>query len=444
MALRPRRRRSLSLRTRLTAIVIGSSTALVAILVTAVQLLLAHTATSDALHVLRARATAAASTVKVVRGHAAALEGPSDSLDQNIWIFDADGRRIDGAVPPEPLRSNVAAIASRGREATLVVDGVRLYSKPVINPVSSSRLASVVVSTDLSPYESSERRSLLLSIALGGLVILAAGGATWASVGASLRQVHRMVRRAEDWQEHDLTQRFGLGEPVDELTELGQTLDHMLDRITTALQTERRLTDEVAHELRTPLTVIRTEAQLALRPGGSNSDKDQALHAISASTERMEQAIRTMLLVARRSHQGESESCLVSEVLNAVQQHTPTTAGVTLEFQPVSDELHVAAPLDVVVAALTPVVDNAMRHARSTIRLSATAQDDRVLVSIHDDGPGVDEADREQIFQPGMSTREGGAGLGLSLSRRLAHSMGGEIYASGEAAGLFVLSLPAR
>ena len=427
----------------MTTIVTVSSAVVVSILVLTVHLFLAHAATSDAIHILRARANAAASTVRVVNGHTSALEGPSDSLDQNVWIFDEDGRRVDGVVPPVPLRSRVMAMTSLRRESTAVVDGVRLYSKPVVDRAAGSRVATVVVSLDLSPYESSERHGLISSIALGALIVLAAGGATWASVGVSLRQVHRMVERADDWREHDLTQRFGLGEPVDELTELGQTLDRMLDRIMTALQTERRLTDEVAHELRTPLTVIRTEAQLALHHNSLTKDKDEALNAISASTERMEQVIRTMLLVARASHSEGPETCLISDVMDGIQRRAPATAEITVHSQPTADGLRAAAPLDVVLAAVTPLVDNALRHAHSAVRLSATAQDHRVLIKVHDDGPGVDQANRETIFQPGMSTRRGGAGLGLSLSRRLAHSMGAEIYASGDGEGLFVLSVPA-
>ena len=426
----------------MTAIVIGSSAVLVSILVLAVQLFLAHAATSDAIHLLRARADAAASTVRVENGHTSAFEGPSDTLDQNVWIFDEHHRQVDGALPPNPLRAQVLAMTSLHQESWIIVDGVRLYSTPVFDRAAGTQVATVVVGLDLSPYESSERHGLILSIALGALIVLAAGGAAWASVGASLRQVHRMVERADDWREHDLTQRFGLGEPVDELTELGQTLDRMLDRITIALQTERRLTDEVAHELRTPLTVIRTEAQLALHHDSATKDKDDALQAISASTERMEQAIRTMLLVARASHREESTTCLIADVMDAIRRQTPVTAGVSLDARPPADTLRVAAPLDVVVAALSPLLDNALRHARNAVRLFSTTQDNRVLINVHDDGHGVEEAHREAIFQPGKSTRAGGAGLGLSLSRRLAHSMGGEVYVSGEGEGLFVLSLP--
>ena len=76
-----------------------------------------------------------------------------------------------------------------------------------------------------------------------------------------------MAERAADWSEHDLTHRFDLGPPTNELAALGETLDHLLDRVASAILSEQRLTAELAHELRTPLTSIQGSADLALLRG---------------------------------------------------------------------------------------------------------------------------------------------------------------------------------
>ena len=76
-----------------------------------------------------------------------------------------------------------------------------------------------------------------------------------------------MAERAADWSEHDLTHRFDLGPPTNELAALGETLDHLLDRVASAISSEQRLTSELAHELRTPLTSIQGSADLALMRG---------------------------------------------------------------------------------------------------------------------------------------------------------------------------------
>jgi two-component system OmpR family sensor kinase len=422
-------------------IILVAATVAVALLVTGVQLLLARATTSETLHVLHVRADAAASTVGLVDGRPSVREIRSGILDQNIWIFDEQGRRIDGALPPVALQASILNLRSATRAESVVIDGFRLFARPVVSR-GDHPVAVVVASLDLTPYESSERRGLVLSIGLGALIVLAAGGAGWASVHVSLGQVRRMVRRADDWREHDLSRRFDLGEPVDELTELGHTLDRMLDRIAAALTSERRLTDEVAHELRTPLSVIRSEAQLALqRPLGPET-KDEALRTIVAATERMDQAIATMLVAARSAANGEAERCHIADALAAAARQAPTRPDVTVTVEEADDSLDAAVPLPVVVAALAPLLDNAVRHAHSAVRLSSRAQGQRVLIGVADDGAGVREAGRELIFQPGHSTRDDGAGLGLALARRLAHSMGGEVHDRGQRQGLFVLDLP--
>jgi signal transduction histidine kinase len=71
-----------------------------------------------------------------------------------------------------------------------------------------------------------------------------------------------------------------------------------------------------------------------------------------------------------------------------------------------------------------------------------TGEGRRVVLHVVDDGGGVDPAHREMIFEPGHSTASEGAGLGLALARRLAHSVGGEVAEQGVGHGHFVLSLP--
>jgi signal transduction histidine kinase len=110
----------------------------------------------------------------------------------------------------------------------------------------------------------------------------------------------------------------------------------------------------------------------------------------------------------------------------------------------------IAAPRDLVVRAIRPLVDNAVHHARSTVILAAVDHPDRVELTVADDGPGVDEELRDQVFEPGVTFRDGGAGLGLGIARRVARSFGGEVTLAEEKAGqngagaAFVVTMPRR
>ncbi|MET9020683.1 HAMP domain-containing sensor histidine kinase [Actinopolymorpha sp. NPDC004070] len=293
----------LTLRVRLVATTTVAALVAVGVLVVGVQVLLAHVTRTESINALRDRADAAVTTVRGTPEHPRVLDVPADSLDQNLWIYDARGTRIDGDTPSPGLARAVASSSRVTRESSRVVSGrYRLLALPVRIRGRGPVVAVVVAGVDLTPYESFERRGLWLSLALGALIVVAAGTASWAAATYSLRRVRQMARRADEWREHDLSGRFALGPPREELTELAQTLDRMLDRISRAITTERRLTDEVAHELRTPLTAIRSEAELALLDSDVPDPTRRALVAVVDATEQMNRSISTILAVARSAH----------------------------------------------------------------------------------------------------------------------------------------------
>ena len=434
--------RAPKLRTRLVITTTMAALLTVSVLVLGVQVLLARMTSAESLRALRERADAAATTVQGTPAHPRVTDVPSNVLDQNLWIFDRRGHRIDGGRASAGLSATVASMSRVTQPSARDVAGrYRLFAEPVRSHGRGPVVAVVVAGVSLRPYEASERHGLWLSLALGVLAVGAAATASWVGATYSLRRVHEMAARADDWREHDLTRRFAAGPPRDELGELAQTLDRMLDRIAEALLAERRLTDEVAHELRTPLTVIRTEAQLALQAPELSEPAGEAMSNIVEATTRMDGSIST-ILAAARSTTGENQQCVVAVALAEARRRAPSRAGVTVSVVPDEAALRVAAPAEVVTATLAPIVDNAVRHARTSVELLVRADPPRVLVVVEDDGPGVAQDQAEAIFTAGHTSRHGGAGLGLALSRRLARSIGATVRAEPGERGRFVVDLP--
>ncbi|MFF4398523.1 sensor histidine kinase [Streptomyces sp. NPDC001480] len=411
-------------RKRVVALTVLIATAVVAILVVVSHVLLSRVTDADAHDLARTRAEAVAANVTSKGGRVVLTENSSEALDEVAWVY-SDGRLIDGNVPPS-LVDRVEELADSGRSQTASVGDYLLYARKV--PIHGHHVM-VIVRVGLTPYETSEQRSLTLSLILGGLTILLAGGVAHLVVRRALRVVHEMAALADDWGQHEPGRRFNLGVPRDEFGELGRTLDHLLERVDNALADERRLTDEIAHELRTPLTVLRAEAQLAQLSGESVPTE-----AVLSEVDRLDTAITTLLRAARARTDKGTRCDLRSAARQAI-------AGRAVEVAfPAKVEVAVAA--DVAVSLLSPLLDNGLRHAKSRVWITARDQGETIVVDVLDDGPGIDPADVDRVFEAGV-TGGGGYGLGLPVVRRIAASAGVEVRAIADGRGHVEVTLPA-
>ncbi|MEW2287794.1 HAMP domain-containing sensor histidine kinase [Streptomyces sp. NPDC047841] len=411
-------------RKRVVALTVLIATAVVAILVVVSHVLLSRVTDADAHDLARTRAEAVAGNVTAKGGRVVLTENGSEALDEVAWLY-ADGRLIDGNVPPS-LVGRVEELADTGRSQTASVGDYLLYARKV---PGHGHHVMVIVRVDLTPYETSEQRSLTLSLILGGLTVLLAGGVAHLVVRRALRVVHEMAALADDWGRHEPGRRFNLGVPRDEFGELGRTLDHLLERVDNALADERRLTDEIAHELRTPLTVLRAEAQLAQLSG-----EPVPTEAVLSEADRLDAAITTLLRAARARTDKGTRCDLRAAARQAI-------AGRAVEVA-FSAKVEVAVAADVAVSLLSPLLDNGLRHARSRVWITARDQGEAIVVDVLDDGPGIDPADVDRVFEAGV-TGGGGYGLGLPVVRRIAASAGVEVRAIADGRGHVEVTLPA-
>ena len=406
-----------------------------------IQLLLSRAAHNDVDEVLHQRADQAIGVIQ----HASAthLTVPANTLEPGIAVYDADGHLVSGSVGGS-VQDLAGELATSRSEQIRDSPGsvARLLALPFDTP--SGERGVLVVTQDPRPYERSERYALDATGVLAVLVIATTGVIALRVTRQALEPVTQMAQRAANWSEHDLTQRFDLGPPTNELAALGETLDHLLDRVASAILAEQRLTAELAHELRTPLTSIQGSADLALLRGVPDAAARQDLEQISASAREMNAVITTLLELARdQSPDSRRRSCTVADLVPAL---VAAADSVRVVDDTGTSAASIAAPRDLVVRAIRPLVDNAVQHARTTITLAAVDHPDAVELTVADDGPGVRAELRDRVFEPGVTFREGGAGLGLGIARRVARSFGGEVSLAEQNGGgaAFVVTMPRR
>jgi signal transduction histidine kinase len=431
----------LTIRWRVTLVAVGVLAIALAVLGVVGNLILTDRLEADANDVLRNRAAASTATLERVGDQVRVRESAGDgALDEQSWVF-VGGKTVEASRAEPDVRAAVNSLAAAGSPVFKSVgERVRLFAQPAYAD-NGDRLGTVVVGVSLNPYERSERIARYGLFVLSIFVLLLAAAAIYWAVGRALAPVDTMTRRASDWSEHDLHRRFELGEPSDEITALAATLDVLLGRIDGAMQREQRVTAEIAHELRTPLASIRAEAELAMRESGGN--KNAALTQIVASVDRMNAAIET-LLAAHRGDAPAGRSCDPAIATSAaVESFRMSCPDKHWEVESREGDAQVEVDESVLIQTLGPVLDNASRHAKSAVNVLVSRNQQRVLIAVTDDGPGVGD-DGADIFSAGVSSGEG-AGLGLPLAKRLAQSFGAELVTVPSDIGArFELRMPGR
>ncbi len=434
-----------TLRGRLTLAAVAGAALTIAVLTVAFNLVLAANLRSDLDSRLRTRAAAALATVQVTRGVVTTSESAGDAaLDSGIWVFDG-ARIVERPTAAAALHASAGALAGGPTRFVDAAGGdTRLYAQPILE--RGRRVGTVVAAASLAAYDRTTRAALIGSVLFALAMLLAVAVVSWLITGAALRPVREMTDHAAEWSERDTGRRFGAGDRPDELGRLAATFDALLDRIAASLRQEQRLSAELSHELRTPLAKVIAEADLLLRRPRPPAEQREGLEVIRRSAERMTGILETLMAAARsEAHTAPGRSDMRVAALRAVEhvRAQGEARGVRVVVR-AGEPVPVGVEEAVAERVLAPLLDNALRHARSRVSVDVLLVEGRVIVDVADDGPGVPAGQTERIFEPGV-TGDGhdGAGLGLPLVRRLARAAGGDVHALPGDGGRFRVELPA-
>jgi heavy metal sensor kinase len=281
--------------------------------------------------------------------------------------------------------------------------------------------------------------SLLELLLIGGPIalVLASLAAYW-TVGAALRPVEAMRRRAADVSASGSEQRLPVPVARDELRRLGETLNQMLDRLHTALERERAFVDDASHELRTPLAAHKAELELALRYGSSTEELRAAIASAIEEADRLAQMAESLLVIAR-SDKGELalklEPVAIPDVFASLRDRLGARAereGRSLVFDDGSPGT-INADRMRLEQALGNLVENALRYGDGTVRVWSRGANGRMEIHVSDEGPGFPQEFLPHAFErfrrADAARSSDGAGLGLAIVKAIANAHGGDARA---------------
>ncbi|MFE5322195.1 sensor histidine kinase [Paenibacillus sp. NPDC056579] len=226
---------------------------------------------------------------------------------------------------------------------------------------------------------------------------------------------------------------------------MGSSLRESLTRQSELEEERRFFIQAIAHDLRSPLFTLR--GFLLRLERGMYDNRDKAARYLSICSQKAEQLERLISDLFAYTKLESLEQTLRPEPLEA----SPFFAGIAEEFRPIANEKSIELsyieeePLEQVAftgdshllrRALGNLIDNAVRHTPvgGRIELGWRKESERLVFTVEDTGPGIAEQDRMVVFEPfyrGDHSRNpayGGAGLGLTIARRIVRAHNGELF----------------
>jgi len=224
--------------------------------------------------------------------------------------------------------------------------------------------------------------------------------------------------------------------------QLQQAREHLI--LVTRLASWQALARKMAHEVKNSLTPIRlTMEEIVSRKGSPDGGNDsafleQAAQIVADEVNTLERRVRAFSEFAAEPPVLPAEidvNALLEERINFLKGAHPE---VFYEVNLAPEQPRAVADPDLIKGVLTNLLQNAAEAARAggTVMARTALAGEKLNIEVHDSGPGLSAQAQASLFEPTISFKKGGMGLGLSIARRGAILCGGDLQAlEGELGG---------
>jgi heavy metal sensor kinase len=277
--------------------------------------------------------------------------------------------------------------------------------------------------------------------------------------GRAVAPIGRVIRSVEQIDKASLAERLPPEDSIDEVGRLTAVINHMIERLEKAFESQRRFVSDVAHEIRSPLTALRGQIEVALRKERSSEEYRAVLNENLEEVLRISRIAEDLMSMARADAgvlQIQREKINLRDFLAGVIRRFKGRAdekNIRLEFVPTAEPITVSGDPDWLGRLVENLLDNAILHApqMGRVEVSIRGADRFATIAVEDNGPGIAAEHIPHIFDrfyradPSRSRQGGGAGLGLAIACQIAVLHGGTIsVASRPGQGsVFSVELPA-
>ena len=292
-----------------------------------------------------------------------------------------------------------------------------------------------------TPLQRPQRSAILTSVIFGIVGILA--GLAWLLLPL-LKRLRAMESVVQQLADGDYQARVH-DHANDAVGQLAQGVDQIGQRVEELLAAQRHLHASVSHELRTPLARLAAAIDLA-----EDHPNPKLFHGMRSDIHELDGMVEELLTLARlqdphaRSIHAEVDLVvLINQRLEVAQRGATSKLDWIIDLPP---DASCSGDLRLLARLIDNLTNNAMRHTQSLVAVALRRTKDSWVLSVGDDGPGIEPDQIDFIFTPFVSGTQGGsAGLGLAICREISDRHNGQMHVKPSPFGgaEFQLILPA-
>jgi two-component system OmpR family sensor kinase len=453
-----------TLRARLALASGGSILAAVALFTGVTIALVSHQLRSSLDTALRGRAQEVAQlavSAPAVLTDPGALETPVSGRQIAVEVVDARGRIVARSLTlgarllPQDALARSARLAGKTGYEDLTLSGrrFRLYAAPIAQGLGGPAAGgAVLVASDTTDIVDTIHHLAFVLALAGAIVALLAALTAGVLTRRGLRPLRRLAGAAEEIERTgdqarrlpDAQGEAGAGvrgaRPAEEIAQLTGVLNRMLASLERSSASERRFLADASHELRTPVTTLLGNVDYAARHGVD----DELLSDLQRDAVRLARLVDD-LLVLEREGAGRSSPAPVQldEMVQEVAgEMNPVTGRIDVT---VLDSARVYGEDEALRRVVGNLIDNALVHGPpdAPVHIELRVAGGRARLTVRDQGPGPDPAERERLFERFWRGTEAagrpGSGLGLAIVAAIVERHGGQVTVDGAA---FTVELP--
>ena len=315
-------------------------------------------------------------------------------------------------------------------------------------PAHSGPLKYIIIYCSTSQITDWVKDAGIIAFFISLTLVLATILILWAVIRRVSRPLRRICIEAERIGKSD----FSLIETsfsIRELEELRLAMNRMAEQLCHSDKVQKDFFQNVSHELRNPLMSISGYAQ-GIEQGLFDPPYDAA-RTILEESGRLTELVNSLLTLSRMES-GQNATAFTSvSVMDCIKDCLDRVYGlsfqknISLNVVPFNEKQNIYGDEELLEQILDNLLTNAIRYAKETVTIEVIPKEDKIYISVSDDGEGIDEKDLPHLFERCYKGKNGHFGLGLSIAHTAVLAMNGKLIAENNPTGgaVFTVILPA-